>query len=73
MEKQDTNLLDKSIVCHPAAEPTDIVWENRHVTATETYVRKIISCGIMTVFLIGMFYALVLLKAVETTNMFRYP
>jgi hypothetical protein len=29
----DRELLGRELVCHPAPEPTDIVWENRHVTA----------------------------------------
>jgi hypothetical protein len=30
--KVDKTLLGNEIVCTPAPEPSDIIWENRHIT-----------------------------------------
>jgi len=69
----DRELLGRELVCHPAPEPTDIVWENRHVTYLQRKKRQIGSCIIMVVIMIILFYLLVVLKASQAKNLLKYP
>lgn len=73
IEEIDKGLLGVDIVCYSACEPSDIVWENRHVTVSKRNINKIISLIIIIIFMILMFFVLVAMKSIETTNMYRYP
>lgn len=39
-----------------ASEPTDIIWENRHFTKYQTWMREIFGYGLVFVMLIASFY-----------------
>jgi hypothetical protein len=69
----DKSLLGNEIVCLSAAEPTEIIWENRHVTEKEQRCHKIVVFFMSFLFLLGMFFLFIWMKAIEVNNMFRYP
>jgi hypothetical protein len=69
----DKSLLGQEIICKQASEPTEIIWENRHVSERRVMVNKIIVFVVSTIFLFGMFIGFIALKAIEVGNMFRYP
>jgi len=73
LEQIDRALLGRDIICYSASEPSDIIWENRHVTVHRRNINKMITCCISTLFLIGMFYFFIVLKAMAVRNMYRYP
>lgn len=69
----DRDMLGVDIICYSACEPSDIVWENRHVTVRERNIRKVGALIVIIIFMILMFFLLVGMKSIETTNMYRYP
>jgi hypothetical protein len=69
----DKSLLGHEIVCKQASEPTEIIWENRHVSERRVMFNKIIVFVVSAIFLFGMFIGFIALKAIEVGNMFRYP
>lgn len=69
----DKSLLGNEIVCFSAAEPTEIIWENRHVTESQQRCHKIGVFIASLIFLVGMFILFTWMKAIEVQNMFRYP
>lgn len=69
----DKSLLGNEIICTSAAEPTEIIWENRHVTEKQQRCHKIIVFFMSFLFLLGMFFLFIWMKSIEVTNMFRYP
>lgn len=73
LERIDRALLGKDIVCYSASEPSDIIWENRHVTVHRRNINKVIVCMLSAIFLLGMFYLFIILKALAVKNMYRYP
>lgn len=73
MAQVDKTLLGNEIICESAAEPTEIIWENRHMTEHEQRCRKIGVFFMTVLFLVGMFILFTWMKAVEIGNMFRYP
>lgn len=73
MSAVDKALLGNDIVCSSASEPSEIIWENRHVTLNERRRNKIIVFILSGLFLVGMFFLFIWMKAIEVTNMFRYP
>lgn len=69
----DRALLGSDIVCYSASEPTDILWENRHVTWHRMKINQCIVLLLSILFLIAMFFLFVYMKALAVANMFRYP
>ena len=41
-----------------ASEPTDIIWENRHITSYERKIREAKAYGLVVVFLLISFYVI---------------
>ena len=69
----DKTALGEEIYVTQAPEPSDILWENRRVTWSRIKCHEFIVLIVSIVFLIAMFYGVVYIKALEVTNMFRYP
>lgn len=56
-----------------ASEPSEILWENRHVTESKRRCNKMIVFMLSALFLLGMFFLFTFMKSIEVANMFRYP
>lgn len=69
----DKTALGEDIYVTQAPEPSDILWENRRTTWKQIKVHEFIVLIVSIIFLVLMFYGVVYIKALEVTNMFRYP
>jgi len=73
LEEVEKVLLRENIYCYSASEPSDILWENRHVTWKRRKINQMIVCCLSIIFLIVMFFLFVWMKSLAVANMFRYP
>lgn len=73
LEEVEKVLLRENIYCYSASEPSDILWENRHVTWKRRKINQMIVFCLSALFLVGMFFLFVIMKATAVNNMFRYP
>lgn len=73
LEEVEKVLLRENIYCYSASEPSDILWENRHVTWKRRKINQMVVFCLSAIFLILMFFLFVWMKSLAVTNMFRYP
>ncbi len=73
MPQVDKALLGHDIIMRSAPEPSDIIWENLHVSENQRKCRSAIVFVISAIFLLGMFFLFVWMKSLAVKNMLRYP
>lgn len=56
-----------------AAEPTDIIWENRHFTGFQRFQRSLIVIGVVFLLLLGSFTIVFLCSSLSASSYFKYP
>ena len=61
------------IEIQPASEPSDIIWENRHLTEFERGKRKVIVYTIISVMLFISFIIIFVLQSVSDKAIAKYP
>jgi hypothetical protein len=66
-------LLGQSLGIEEAAEPTDIIWENRHFTAFQRFRRTLIVIGCVFVLLFISFCIIFVCSKQATKPILRYP
>jgi hypothetical protein len=73
LEEVEKVLLRENIYCYSASEPSDILWENRHVTWKRRKINQMVVFCLAALFLVLMFFLFVWMKSLAVANMFRYP
>jgi hypothetical protein len=66
-------LLKDEILIRPAVEPSNILWENLHVSKKTRFMKELKVIAIVTVILILMFILFTYLDVISTANLERYP
>lgn len=66
-------LLGEKLSIEEASEPTDIIWENRHYTAFDRFIRTSIVVIIVTVLLSGSFVIIFQCSLASTKPLLKYP
>ena len=65
--------LGEEIDMQPATEPTDIIWENRHFTSFQRFVRSIIVMFIIFLLLCASFYLIYNAQKLAMAMKTKYP
>lgn len=66
-------MLKEEIIIKPAVEPSNILWENLHVSKRKRFISGLKVGVIVTVLLILMFILFTVLDVISTSNSKRYP
>jgi len=65
--------LGKDVEFQPASEPSDIIWENRHVEQSLRFKRRIFVKIIITLMLAASFIIIYICASRSTTLKAKYP
>lgn len=66
-------LLGERMEIEDAAEPTDIIWENRHFTSAQRLQRALIVVGISFFLLMISFVIIYVFSVISASLYFKYP
>lgn len=67
------SLLKDQIHLHGAPEPSNILWENLHISSSQRICRTIIVSIVVFLLLLGMFALFTSLELITVANIGRYP
>lgn len=69
----DAKLLGQKMNFKPATEPTNIIWENRHITVIQVYLRLIFVTVVSGILLAISFYAIYLTQVMAIKSDSTFP
>jgi len=66
-------LLGQTLDFEDTAEPTDIIWENRHFTGVDRFKRSLVVVGVVFFLLFCSFLIIFFCSAAAATPVLKYP